>query len=131
MSDKQIDFVEMYEYYMTQISSIEYLKKHKIDVVIGTVKQKSDAESSIVTADGQKTTLTVDCTRLQLLVEGGSSCIYMRTVEGVSDESKYYCAYFTYKDILNSGIQLSFLIWEDQARILTEMAEKQKGKILA
>lgn len=121
--EEKIDHVEMFNFYINEIRSLEYINKYNIDVVIGTLKQKK--ETQIVTEEQEM----VACTRLQLVVKG--ECLYMRTVEGIDDKAKYYCAYFTYRDILNSGVQLTFLIWEDQKRVVMEIAEKQKNKFQA
>ena len=108
---------------LTEIKQIEYLQQNKFEVTLGKTKW---------TDESKKIDKEVIGWQLQIVVVGKvPEVFYVRNFPGETEESRYYVIFFSFKDILNNGIRLFHLLYEDQKALLNQMIEKQKGKIIA
>lgn len=114
-----------HNFYLAELMSLEFMAKNNLELTINNIKM--DAKSDLVVEGGANAKKKIDAWQLNIVKkENPLDVIYTRSVDGNSEETKAYCIYFSYKDIINSGLQFLVLINDENKRAIEEM--KLRGK---
>jgi len=97
-------FAENYKNILAEIREYEYFKQNNLSIHFFEHKEG-------------------DLKQMMCKIMSGSNAIYVRTMEGSSNEVKYALAYFLFRDVFNHGLMLMHKLNTEQRKMEKENSQ--------